>query len=83
MGRSPTEVFQSIIATNSSVGDSPTHLYVVAFDVDRSNFTGLEAQGAKVFGAANAKELSDVLTTTEKMILEAEPAYPSATPNQQ
>ncbi len=73
VGRDPRDVYRVIKSTNVTYNDSPTTLYVIAYDTDKSHFAKLETLGAKVYEARSASELTSVLTTIKRDILPEAP----------
>ena len=69
-GREPSSVWKDIIKTNDEAGDSPTTLYVIAFNTNKEYFKGLEELGAIVYEAKDAAGLSEVLKENTRRILE-------------
>lgn len=70
IGESPQGIFQSIIKTNESYGDSKTNLYIIAFNTDPEYFNRLKNDGAVVYEAKDGSELSRVLKENAELILE-------------
>jgi len=80
VGRDPRDVYRVIKSTNVTYNDSPTTLYVIAYDTDKKNFAKLEQLGANVYEARSASELTSVLTTIKRDILPEAPISPGQFP---
>ncbi len=70
-GRDPDVVWKDIIETNDKIKDSPTTLYIIAFNTDKRYFKKLEELGVTVYEAKDAAGLSEVLRENTSRILES------------
>jgi len=69
-GVNPDDVWERILYTNKTIGDSPTNLYIVAFNTSKAYFKELAELGAVIYEAKDASELSQVLKDNTGKILE-------------
>ncbi len=73
VGKEPYDIWKQILETNTKTGDSPTNLYVVAFNIKenlKKYFDGLKELDVIVYEAKDASELSQVLKDNTGRILE-------------
>jgi Mg-chelatase subunit ChlD len=77
-GPDPEDVWREVLADARSSGAKPPELYLVAFNVERSRFAGLQALGAHVEEANDEAALGRVFADYSATILE-EP-LPDAAP---
>jgi Mg-chelatase subunit ChlD len=73
VGKDIVEVYKGIVQTNKDSNDSPTKVYVIAFDVNESTFSELRKLGVTVMQADDEKQLMEDLTNNKKQILAEDP----------